>query len=76
MHCDPFFAQLNDATFSKFISLYQGDRYIDPLKARLQADAVKRKANVTDTAFKPPAPMKKWVTTWKIMSYSLTCPSH
>jgi hypothetical protein len=40
----------------------QGDKYIDPLKARLQADAEKRKANVTETAFKPSSPMKKSTT--------------
>lgn len=44
--------KLNDATFGKFISLYEGDKYVDPLKARLQSEAEKRKRNVTDKPFK------------------------
>lgn len=55
--------QNNDATFDKkFQSLHLGDKYIDPLKATLQADNLKRTKNVTDHAFKVISPMKKSTT--------------
>lgn len=48
------------ATFTKFE--YMTTPYVDPLKARLQAEQEKRKHNVAELPFKPGAPMKKSTT--------------
>jgi len=52
----------NDATFGKFASLYEGDKYITPKAAQLQAEAESRKLNVIDKPFRIVSPMKKSTT--------------
>ena len=54
----PLPSQNNDATFSKFMSLNDGDKYIDPKRRALMAEAEKAKGNVTDKPFKMASPMK------------------
>lgn len=51
----------NDATFNKFISLHEGDKFIDPKRIELMANVEKRKHNVSETPFKASSPMKKSV---------------
>ncbi len=57
-HC----AQGNDATFGKFISLYEGDKYVDPLKTRLQSEQQSRSKNVVDRPFKTAGHLPKHAT--------------
>lgn len=52
----------NDATFGKFASLYEGDKYVTPKAAQLQAEAESRKLNINDKPFKQVSPMKKSTT--------------
>lgn len=52
----------NDATFGKFASLYEGDKYVTPKAAQLQAEAESRKLNINDKPFKQSSPMKKSTT--------------
>ena len=51
--------QLNDATFTKFLGLSEGDRFIDPQRRRLMALKEKKKANVTEAPFRAASPMKE-----------------
>ena len=52
----------NDATFGKFASLYEGDKYVTPKAAQLQAEAESRKLNINDKPFRQVSPMKKSTT--------------
>ena len=52
----------NDATFGKFASLHEGDKYVTPKAAQLQAEAENRKLNINDKPFKQTSPMKKSTT--------------
>mmetsp|Transcript_24220 Transcript_24220/g.52925 ORF Transcript_24220/g.52925 Transcript_24220/m.52925 type:complete len:340 (+) Transcript_24220:316-1335(+) len=49
----------NDATFDKFTSLHEGDKFIDPKRRALLQDQEGRKKNVTDLPFRAASPMKK-----------------
>ena len=47
--------------FAKFVSLNEGDQYMDPKRRALLADAEKSKAFVTDKPFKMVSPAKRSV---------------
>mmetsp|Transcript_23145 Transcript_23145/g.68800 ORF Transcript_23145/g.68800 Transcript_23145/m.68800 type:complete len:320 (-) Transcript_23145:680-1639(-) len=49
----------NDATFDKFKSLSQGDKYIDPIKRDLAQKAASKAGNVTDLPFRVPSAIKR-----------------
>lgn len=53
------FAQGNDAMFGKFISLHQGDKFVDPKRAELLAKAESKKKNVSEAPFRAASPMKR-----------------
>jgi hypothetical protein len=48
----------NDAVFSKFMSLHEGDKYVEEGRRALQARAEKTKENIVDKPFKMSSPMK------------------
>jgi len=52
--------QTNDATFDhKLLPLYEGEKYIDPLRLKLQAEAEKKKGAASDLPFRMTNPMKE-----------------
>jgi hypothetical protein len=51
-------AQNNDATFGKYPA-HTGDKYVDPRRAALQAEAEQRKGNLVDKPFKMASPAKE-----------------
>lgn len=48
----------NDACFDKFLPLYQGEKYIDPLRLKLQMAKAGAERIVADRPFKVASPMK------------------
>ncbi|GIL58765.1 hypothetical protein Vafri_13750 [Volvox africanus] len=48
----------NDATFEPFKGLYNGDKYLDAGRRRLQEDNMQRKQQVATAPFKAASPMK------------------
>ena len=53
--------QNNDAVFSKFVSLNEGDQYMEPKRRALLAEAQENKTFVTDKPFKMASPTKRSV---------------
>lgn len=49
----------NDATFDKYKPLYEGERFVEPLRAAIQQRNASRKKIVTDKAWKAASPMKE-----------------
>jgi hypothetical protein len=57
-NCHYVALQNNDAVFSKFMSLHEGDKYVEEGRRALQARAEKTKENIVDKPFKMSSPMK------------------
>lgn len=49
----------NDATFDKFKPVYEGEKYVDSSRQRLQEAAEKKSKNLVETPFRGPSPMKQ-----------------
>eukprot|EP00882_Tetradesmus_deserticola_P014108 GHRQ01014996.1.p1 GENE.GHRQ01014996.1~~GHRQ01014996.1.p1 ORF type:complete len:280 (+),score=90.49 GHRQ01014996.1:151-990(+) len=49
----------NDATFDKFKPLYEGEKFVEPLRSAIQQKNASKKHNVTDKAWKAASPMKE-----------------
>jgi hypothetical protein len=49
----------NDATFDKFKPLYEGEKFVEPLRSAIQQKNASKKQNVTEKAWKAASPMKE-----------------
>ncbi|WIA38406.1 hypothetical protein OEZ86_001732 [Tetradesmus obliquus] len=49
----------NDATFDKFKPLYEGEKFVEPLRSAIQQKNASKKHNVTEKPWKAASPMKE-----------------
>eukprot|EP00878_Enallax_costatus_P036742 GHUV01041290.1.p1 GENE.GHUV01041290.1~~GHUV01041290.1.p1 ORF type:complete len:142 (+),score=36.87 GHUV01041290.1:149-574(+) len=49
----------NDAAFDKFKPLYEGEKFVEPMRSAIQQKNASKKQNVTEKAWKAASPMKE-----------------